>query len=191
MDDVWIRIERFLAANQPLMLEGLASGATEEEIATFESTVGYRLPEDVRVSLKRHNGQMADPQRSGEPIGGLLIPFGWELLSLKWMLVEWREHRSISEDFGGDNDIETGNPGVKPYVFHPAWIPIAAEGGNSLCVDLDPDIGGTIGQIIEFNHEQEGPKRIADDYRSWFESLADGFEAGKFPFNERLRLFEV
>lgn len=183
MDDIWDRIENYLSANVPLMLEGLAPGATEDEIASFESTVGYRLPEDLRLSLKRHNGQRHNA-KDGNPIGGTLIPCCWELLSLKYMLDEWEEHRYVSEDIGPENDPDQGNPGVKPYFHHPARIPIAADiGGNSLCVDLDPDEGGTVGQIIEFNHEMDCPTRIEADFRTCLTALADGFEAGDFVYD--------
>jgi len=191
MDEVWMRIENYLAANHPLILDGLAPGATEDDIAKFETAVGYRLPDDVRSSLKRHNGQLHEPN-SWKPIGGILVPYGWELLSLRGMLGEWNEHRSIEEDLGPDNVLESGNPGVRPCTFLAARIPFAADsGGNSLCVDLDPDDGGTVGQIIDFDHEGDCAVRIADDYRSWLNAIADGFEAGLFPFNERLQLFEI
>lgn len=189
MDEVWMRIENYLAANHPLILEGLAPGATEDELAAFETVLQRQLPDDVRASLKRHNGQLHDGSR---PIGGLLIPYGWELLSVKWMLAEWNEHRSIEQDLGSDNNLESGSPGVKPFTFHPARIPFAADnGGNSLCVDVDPDEGGTVGQIIDFDHEGDCAIRIARNYRSWLSAIADGFETGIFPFNERLQLFEI
>ncbi|BDI28747.1 hypothetical protein CCAX7_007980 [Capsulimonas corticalis] len=178
MDKLWKRLEDYLEVNAPVMRECLANGATEAELTELEAAVGHTLPSDVRLSLLRHNGQNLV---NGDPGGGTLIPCGFRLLTLSDMLVEWTEHRNVAEYLKGERDPEIANPGVKPFFHHPAWIPIAADiGGNSICVDLDPGEGGSVGQIIEFNHDLDTPTRIAADYKSWLMEITDGLEAGQY-----------
>ena len=57
MRDLWDRIERWLAANVPDMLEGLNPGATTQEIEETEAFLGVSFPDDVRASYLIHNGQ--------------------------------------------------------------------------------------------------------------------------------------
>jgi len=180
MEDIWKRLEAYLAQYAPKMLDGLAPPATESEIEAFEEKVAYRLPVDLRQSLLRHNGQT---YKNGDPTGGSLIPGGYALASLGVMLGEWEEHRSISEDLGNQRDPKTANTGVKPFFLHAAWIPIAVDiGGNSICVDLDPAADGILGQILERNHELDTPERITDSYAAWLSQLADDFEAGRYVY---------
>jgi cell wall assembly regulator SMI1 len=182
MDEIWDRLETYLKQHAQKMFDGLAPGAEETEIANFEATVGYQLPDDVRQSLRRHNGQRYE---DGYVIGGSLIPDCWALQSIGGMLGEWEEHRANSEDLGDQRDPEVGNPGVKPLFLNAAWIPFACDvGGNSLCIDLDPDEGGTSGQIIEFDHEGDSPTRFAANFRSLLTSLIEGLETGIYVYDE-------
>jgi cell wall assembly regulator SMI1 len=61
-----------------------------------------------------------------------------------------------------------------------AWIPFAADGaGNLLCLDLDPDKGGEIGQVILWASDPAYVEVIAPSYRAWLEQFASDLEAGK------------
>ena len=49
---------------------------------------------------------------------------------------------------------------VQPVWWHHDWIPVAADrAGNLACLDLAPALGGTEGQIIDWDHEC-GPSRV-------------------------------
>ncbi|MGO8673127.1 MAG: SMI1/KNR4 family protein [Capsulimonadaceae bacterium] len=182
MDSVWKRIEVYLERTAPEMLAGLAPGATDSDLADYEAAVGVQLPDDVRMSLRRHNGQLLNDQ--GDPIGGTLIPCGNTLLSLSGMLYEWEDHRAISEDIGDENDPAVGNPGVKPFFLYPAWLPFAKDiGGDVLCIDLDPGEGGKDGQILQWCHEQDTPECVAPDFRTWLTGIVDGLEAGAYVYD--------
>ena len=57
MERIWHRIETWLGSNAPSMLQSLAPGATDDELLRFESELGRRLPEDVALSYRIHDGQ--------------------------------------------------------------------------------------------------------------------------------------
>jgi cell wall assembly regulator SMI1 len=57
MDEIWDRIEAWLAQHAPAVLAGLNGPATEQELDATERALGVTLPEDVRASYRRHNGQ--------------------------------------------------------------------------------------------------------------------------------------
>src|SRR5262249_32779186 len=49
---------------------------------------------------------------------------------------------------------------IQPVWWHRRWIPFACDAaGNLSCLDLAPAAGGTVGQIIDWDHEA-GPWRV-------------------------------
>ena len=78
METIWNRIETWLVANAPEILNNLQPGATDEAIKQAEIFLGIELPEDVKASYRLHNGQ--------DGYNGLMD--GWELLSLERMMDE-------------------------------------------------------------------------------------------------------
>ena len=70
IDATWQRIETWLVQNAPQIMQGLAPGATEEEIAAAEKIPGVALPEEVRDSYRIHDGQQTD-RSIGGVIGGV------------------------------------------------------------------------------------------------------------------------
>ena len=55
--EAWERMEAWCEEHHPALLDVLSPGATEEQIAALEASIEHALPEDVRESLRRHNGQ--------------------------------------------------------------------------------------------------------------------------------------
>jgi cell wall assembly regulator SMI1 len=55
MNEIWDRIEAWLAVNAPAVLAGLNGPATEQEINATERSLGVTLPEDVRATYRRYN----------------------------------------------------------------------------------------------------------------------------------------
>ena len=57
MDEIWDRIEALLAMYAPQLAVVLNSPASEDEIAAVERSLKISLPDDVRISYLRHNGE--------------------------------------------------------------------------------------------------------------------------------------
>lgn len=86
----------------------------------------------------------------------------WRGLTLRQMLEERTTTLECFED-DFDEGIEPER-GVRAKWFHDKWLPIADNGGGDLlCIDLDPAKGGTVGQIVEFRHEDSDRPRAAND----------------------------
>jgi cell wall assembly regulator SMI1 len=142
--------------------------------------MGVTLPDDVRACYRIHDGQDwgADGYRLPFLHGG-----GW--LSLKEMVADWRVWKSVLETGNlGDNRGEPDGP-IRPYWWHPAWIPVATGGiGVTVCLDLDPAPGGSVGQIVEVIHDEPGRELLADSFTEWLEQFADDLEDDLYEASE-------
>ena len=189
IDEIWTRLETFLQQNAPQIYAGLAPGATEAEIAETEARCGFGFPADFRQSYLRHNGQLGD---FGEPQGGTFMPgcFGW--LSLSKALYKWQGNIETIVDLADDMPGGEGaDPGVKDVFLDPAWVPFAKDiGGNQICLDFDPAAGGSVGQIVEFDHEAEGQRCLAPSFSVWLEMLVSDLETGRLVWNAELERYE-
>ncbi|MDQ6660084.1 MAG: SMI1/KNR4 family protein [Chloroflexota bacterium] len=175
---LWQRIERWLAAHAPHLLSRLNSGASEVALAQAEATLGITLPEDFKASYRLHNGGAS-----------LFVGMGESFFSLERMLGEWSVYQDLKEQESDWAETEPGfltdlgreHPPIQPVWWHPNLIPFAADGaGNNWCVDLDPTLGGHVGQVIDWDHE-DGPSRVLfPSFQALLCQLADDLEAGKY-----------
>ncbi len=161
-----------MEVNVPEWLEHLQPGATEEEIAEAERVLGVRFPEDFRESLKIRNGE--DIRRSCGIYKGMSI-----LLPLEDILREWKELVDWGEWREGDR-FESVGP-VKECVYHERWIPFLVRNWESYhALDLDPDEGGTMGQVITHDTHEDVHYVKARSFREWLEQYVTDLENGKY-----------
>lgn len=169
MDEIWDRIEAWLAANEPAVLAGLNGPATEQELDATERALGVTLPEDVRASYRRHNGLPAE--------AGYLFQDG-EFLSLERIREEWGVWNRLVRNgtFNGMENDEDGTR-VRRDWWHPAWIPFTHNGcGDHLCLDLAPGPQGVVGQIVETWHDMGSRGVVATGFREWLTGVAARLE---------------
>jgi cell wall assembly regulator SMI1 len=156
----------------------LASGASDEEVASFENAIGARLPDDVRESFTLHNGGLDHTS---------ILWYG-ELLSLSQILQRWRTLCEWqAEDGWGLGDAwkpeEIQGP-IKPSWWNPKRIPLVDNDGDFLILDLDPPGNGQHGQIIEHSHETGPASVLADGWSQWLTMVANDLEANKYVYVE-------
>ncbi|KGF73841.1 hypothetical protein DO97_10665 [Neosynechococcus sphagnicola sy1] len=176
MQEIWARIESWLAANAPQLLDTLQPGASETQIKAVEAVLGIQFPKEVRASYRIHNGQSAYDY-------GLLD--GHELLSLERIQEEWKIWKDLLDggDFNGEKS--DADPGIRSDWWNAQWIPLTYDGaGNHDCLDLNPGEGGNRGQIIEMWHDAPERVIVASSFREWLEQYATGLESGEFIFSE-------
>ena len=112
-------------------------GATQDELAALEATLGRPLPPELAALLHSVNGDLY----IGE----------YNLLSTQGIADWWARHKCWLDDgtyahleaFDDERDI------IKVAWWHPGLIPVLEDSGcNQLCLDLDPGPNGVVGQMV-------------------------------------------
>lgn len=63
---------------------------------------------------------------------------------------------------------------VKRLYCNRKWIPVAVDnGGNCIGIDLDPDISGKFGQVINFGRDEKKKYVFADSIEEFYQLLID------------------
>jgi len=160
LEQLWECIEAAIQLQAPPHEPILTPGASEQAIADIERELGVMLPEDVRASYRRHDGGF-----SLEPVIYMdMSPLAemaesWHILTDLLRDEEWANQPPYYfSEVVVRSGWQTGP--IQPVWWNRRWIPFASElAGNLLCIDLAPAPGGTIGQIIDWDHEC-GPSRV-------------------------------
>lgn|GEM_PF-3012387 len=113
MNAIWIRIEKFVEESYPGTLEKLPLPATDAQLVDIEQMVGYRLPGDLKASLKRH---------AEWPV--------WSMYSAGSIHNEWEWRAEFGTEFPGSLRLDDD-------WIHPGVVPIAGWDADSICVDIE------------------------------------------------------
>ncbi len=174
MKKIWKRIEAWLEQNAPEILSTLQPGASAADIKQAERALSCKFPKALAESYRIHDGKRS---------GGALFD-EYELLSLDYMVSEWKVLKELLDDGTFDDTGSMKNVVASQIKFawwNPLWIPIASNSsGDFWCVDLDPSPSGKIGQIISFVHTDPARELIAKDFETWLAAFADDLEDGKY-----------
>ena len=173
VNKAWDRIEAWYNTNAPKW--ELPKGATDAEIDAVAAHIKVTLPEEFRVSLKRHNGT-ADGQWAH------VCLCSTEKIKSEWDT--WAECLENSDYECNEDDIET-NDAFQAKWFCESWVPIDSDGtGNNNALDFAPGPKGQTGQILYLDHEDgpSGPKY--PDYAGYLEKIADKLEKGNYAVND-------
>lgn len=180
MKSAWRRIHTWFKRNvkEPPEPEYFVwgSGASERDIEQTASKLGVNLPDDVRESYQVYDGTN----------GKWVMESGY-LLSLHEVLENWSMMKQgVEEGYFAAARPNPKGP-IKKNWWNVRWIPVAHNGGGDYyCVDLDPAKGGSVGQVIKFDHETGPSHVVAATFGSWLASYATDLESGKFTFDPDL-----
>ena len=64
-------------------------------------------------------------------------------------------------------------------------------GGDAVCIDTTPAVGGAVGQVILFAHDVADRPVLAGSFGQLLMKLADGLESGRFVFDPDDGLIEA
>jgi cell wall assembly regulator SMI1 len=174
METIWKRISSWFEVNDP-NFEPFPPGASEAKIQETERIIRVHFPSALRESYLVHDG-------TGDISAWFLNQY---LLSLAEIAAKFTMMTGIIEAGIFANFPVSPTGPIKPVRWSRRWIPISDDGaGDYLCVDLDPDPGGEVGQVIKTNHEI-GPERVlAKGFREFLSGFADDLETGKYKYVE-------
>lgn len=152
-----------LKIHAPKILETLNPPAGDDELADFEKKLGLPLPESFCTLYRTFNGQKFGVLFSGDET---LHRF----LSLEEIdMVKQQYIAKLCQAYGDDwqdvvlptHSVVYGDK-IKNRLYDPAWLPIAMSEENVdnfdemslLCLDLDPNTDGTVGQLIGVHFDE-------------------------------------
>lgn len=170
MTSIWQKIEAWYAENGASHL--LNPGASEADITATEKRLNVNFPPELRESLRRHNGSTEDGWVAGE------------LLSLEGIEREHALWTELLNDgaFDINASINAGNEEVQSGWWHPAWIPLDADGGGNGCfVDTAPGPAGTVGQVRYMDHEV-GPESEAQSLTDYLKEVLEELDSGEYHY---------
>jgi cell wall assembly regulator SMI1 len=177
---IWKRIEAAVGALAPDLVDNLAAGATDKQIAAFEKAIGRKLPEEVRASFLAHNGQRGE---WGHPVFS-----GFRFGSIKWAQNLWDAWLDMADETAHDKQLQnigTSVPknAVRRDYANRNWVQLAEmDGSNYYGVDFAPDSKGVLGQVISFGRDEPDKEVLAWSWGWLLNDLAEELEAGNFRY---------
>jgi cell wall assembly regulator SMI1 len=149
-----------------------------------------RLPEPA---LKRGREAEAEYGRAAyalrdlvgiEEYSGFDVVVRYPLLSLAEVVEQWGMWKRIVEEGTFDAIEPDCPPTVRKVWWNLKWVPFTHNGGGDHpCIDLDPAETGTVGQVVQFNHEVGAHSVLAPDLAAYLEHFAGDLEGGHYRFD--------
>lgn len=178
MRDIVFQLKKTIDEKVPALSHTLQEGASHEEIEELENVTGVNLPETFKTFYLTCNGQ-----KNGDTG---LTEMG-EILSISAILSKWNGWKSLHiknnlTDFKSDPD-----KGIRDNWFNLKWIPFTYNGSSDhFCIDMDPDNGGNIGQVITIWHDSPERELVAVSFEDWIKNYIADLKAGKFKYDPEL-----
>lgn len=156
------RISQWMNDNDaPLLVENLAAGATEKDLAHAEATFGITLPADLRALWSLHNGQIDEGNGFIEAFDFLSISRSIEQQETVLGCIEFEREAP---------ELWQGTPEELQSDY---WIPFAGQDSDSLVVHA------VTGRVFCCYHD-DSAEVIAESLGDWFEAYAARVEADDY-----------
>ncbi|AKJ29062.1 SMI1/KNR4 family protein [Caldimonas brevitalea] len=182
-DDIWDRLEPWLARHAKELWAVMNPPATMAQIEAAERRIGHELPADVRAAYLRHNGT-ADSTRLHGPY--FFHYAAW--CSLDAMVDGWESRCELIQRFREGPDSEYLFPEedeswreleVRLDWSNPNWIPLGhTNTASTLLIDLQPAGMGTRGQLLE-DGGAGGVTAVVPSLGQYLQTLWDRIEQGE------------
>ncbi|MDQ3341609.1 MAG: SMI1/KNR4 family protein [Myxococcota bacterium] len=169
--DLLRRLDDALRKAAPNIAARLRPGATDSQIAAFETYLGYPVPEALRDLYRWHDGVET-------VAGGRYDPpdlfFGYWMMSLDELQ---KTHARKTTMWKDGTYAKTDRGGAGWWDEH--WIPFLEQiQGGTICVDTAGWSTGHIGQVLEEWHDDSLRELVYRDLDAWLETFVTALETG-------------
>jgi cell wall assembly regulator SMI1 len=140
--------------------EMLLPPAELNAVDDLEKNLHVILPADYKRSLSIHEGTE-------------YWVWLWDAVSLgdlNYVFTSWRDNIKESSHPSQRNTKLIPHGQVRDCMFDALWIPVAANNGIPICLDLNPAPGGKLGQVIYVDWEDGTVKVIASSFLEFLEN---------------------
>lgn len=198
----WERLRTWLSRFAPELLERFPGGASDENLTKIESELGLQLPADYRRFLELVDGTAS--QLAIQPVWAQHTRYSaWAIYGADEARQAWQQLRtllakslndasssvpaqavpyyfphSLTDDHDGT---KAAQDGVRALDWNLLWLPIGDPqySRQRLCIDLDPALGGTRGQVIYVGIGDSFRTLIAKSFAELFEQSVNAMEDGR------------
>lgn len=182
------KFKSILAKRDPPLDPGFNPPASKKQISSAERSLGVKLPKDLQDFLLAANGQTEDCHSEGDVVvprlrfakgQGKLTAEGW-----------FADVDSIVERTLFDRQYRDAKPIPKTKRWgsvksHAGLINITVSDSPwLLAVDLKPDQGGVVGQVVSVNEFPEQTVWIAPSLTDFIRRLIEGFSEDRYQVDE-------
>lgn len=185
MKKLLFRLQECIESRFPATAASLKLGASERQIEDLERRIGIRLPDQVRVLYRWHNGQSDETSSIG-------LFFGLPFLPIDRVIQHWDfECRTLNGSTSDELDewakgyscLPAGT--IQRVVMNRSWVPLADDSaGSYLGLDFNPDVHGSVAQVISFGGREPIRVRAAENIANFLEDLLFMYEQGQYELIE-------
>lgn len=149
--------------------------ASDYQIAEAERQLGVALPPAIRRLYQLANGQ--PHYRTGFWGSFQLVSLQDVVNSAQFLNDEFPDGVNVHDE---DHAAIRVPPEIRAVWWSRDWIPIMENGGGDhVCVDLDPTVAGTPGQLITFYHDETFRPLVAPGMEVLLRQLAERLRTGE------------
>ena len=180
VNEAWDRIESWLTENLPNTKTSLNRPAKIKDIKALEKATGLLLPDDLKESYRRHDGQ--EELSAGVIFGLPLVPLG----SVAGLWQHYSQYeKSKKKKYNFDDQATCFPVGyVQPVYRSKCWLPISHDfSGNSIVIDLSPGELGSVGQVIVCDRDGFHPV-LALSWAQFLVDIAEELERGNWRIDQ-------
>ncbi|WP_039995261.1 SMI1/KNR4 family protein [Paraglaciecola chathamensis] len=164
----------WLSNHAPKIVEALQEPASTDKIKELETLVGKNLPESFFTLYQTYNGINPDMFAN--------FAYGMPFISIEQTISQITEFELPNDK----TNLNYADDGIKVgYSFGKLRVPIGDDSGTCLiCVDLDPDINGTYGQVILIDYDHNIALKLADSVENYIETFTSDLLSGRYSLQE-------
>ena len=160
MEENLKKIEIWLGANAPKIMDSLLEPATLTQLMEFEKLIGKTLPEDFKQLYLWHNGTKDEKSMNTS------FFYGFFFKTIEQIIDEFKDRMETTREMpkeAEDYKLEFVDIGIDmKNVCNPYWLFFAHDyNGIGLFIDLSPTDEGQYGQIIYVDYEYNAARLVA------------------------------